>query len=143
MQDFSLRKLLLSLRTLMKILFVVPYPQGEAPSQRFRFEQYLDELTKRGYSYKISAFLNKKTWNVLYKKGYFFIKLSGLILGYTRRLTDLANIGEYDVVFIHREAVPFGPSFFSWFIAKIARKKIVFDFDDAVWLPNVSKSNKL
>jgi glycosyltransferase involved in cell wall biosynthesis len=127
----------------MNILFVVPYPQGEAGSQRFRFEQYLDELTKRGYSYKISSFLDKKTWNVLYEKGYFFTKFFGLLQGYGRRIIDLLNISRYDVIFIHREALPFGPPFFSWIAAKVCRKKIVFDFDDAIWLPNASESNKL
>jgi glycosyltransferase involved in cell wall biosynthesis len=127
----------------MNILFVVPYPHGEAGSQRFRFEQYLDELTKRGYSYKISSFLNKKTWDVLYQKGYFLTKFFGLLQGYLRRIGDLLNMGRYDVVFIHREAVPFGPPFFSWFVTKVFRKKMIFDFDDAIWLPNTSKSNKL
>src|SRR5947208_752594 len=108
----------------MNILFVAPYPQGEAPSQRFRFEQYLDELTRRGYSYKVSSFLNKKTWDVLYKKGHFFTKFSGLVRGYLRRINDLLNMGKYDVVFIHRESVPFGPPFFSWFVCKVLKKKM-------------------
>jgi glycosyltransferase involved in cell wall biosynthesis len=127
----------------MNILFVAPYPQGEAPSQRFRFEQYLDELTKRGYSYKISSFLDMKTWNVLYKQGYFFQKFFGLLNGYTRRFMDILNLHKYDVVFIHRESVPFGPPLFGWLVTKVFRKKTIFDFDDAIWLPNASKSNKL
>ena len=127
----------------MNILFVVPYPKGEAPSQRFRFEQYLDELSKRGHSYKISSFLDRKTWAVLYNKGHFFVKFIGLVRGYLRRINDLITIHKYDVVFVHREAVPFGPPFFSWLVAKVFKKKIIFDFDDAIWLPNASKSNKL
>ena len=127
----------------MNILFVAPYPQGEAPSQRFRFEQYLDELTKRGYSYKISSFLDKKTWNVLYNKGHFFQKFLGLMRGYFRRSVDLLNMPKYDVVFIHRESVPFGPPIFGWLVTKVFKKKTIYDFDDAIWLPNASKSNKL
>ena len=37
----------------MRILFLVPYPPGRAPSQRFRFEQYLDILTARGHELKV------------------------------------------------------------------------------------------
>jgi glycosyltransferase involved in cell wall biosynthesis len=46
-------------------------------------------------------------------------------------------------VFIHREAAPLGPPVFEWVIAKILSRKIIYDFDDAIWLPNVSESNKL
>ena len=32
----------------MKVAFIVPYPLGRAPSQRFRFEQQLDSLKNDG-----------------------------------------------------------------------------------------------
>ena len=38
-----------------KILVICPYPLGKAPSQRFRFEQFLpflEEQGKRGYGYE-------------------------------------------------------------------------------------------
>jgi glycosyltransferase involved in cell wall biosynthesis len=40
----------------------------------------------------------------------------------------------YDFVFIHREAAPLGPPIFEWMLAKIFRRKIIYDFDDAIWL---------
>ena len=46
-----------------------------------------------------------------------------------------------DYIFIHREASMIGPPVFEWFIAKILRKKYIFDFDDAIWLPNYSATN--
>ncbi|MDD5449070.1 MAG: glycosyltransferase [Candidatus Omnitrophica bacterium] len=49
---------------------------------------------------------------------------------------------DYDVVFIHREACPVGPIFFEW-IARRLGKKIIFDFDDAIYLPNVSRANSV
>jgi glycosyltransferase involved in cell wall biosynthesis len=39
----------------------------------------------------------------------------------------------YDYIFIHREITPIGPPFFEWLIAKVFRKKIIYDFDDAIW----------
>jgi glycosyltransferase involved in cell wall biosynthesis len=34
-----------------------------------------------------------------------------------------------------------GPPVFEWIIAKVFRKKFIYDFDDAIWLPNYSQSN--
>jgi glycosyltransferase involved in cell wall biosynthesis len=46
-------------------------------------------------------------------------------------------------VFIHREATPVGPPIIEFIIARLFGKKIVYDFDDAIWLPNTSSQNKL
>jgi len=34
-----------------------------------------------------------------------------------------------------------GPPVFEWFIAKVLKRKFIYDFDDAIWLPNYSQSN--
>ena len=47
----------------------------------------------------------------------------------------------YDVVFIHREIYPVGPVVFER-IQKFINGKIVFDFDDAIYLPNAAESNR-
>lgn len=118
----------------MKILFLVPYPPGESPSQRFRFEQYFEILTSRGHQYTIRSFLLWKGWKILYSKGNVVDKITAVIKGYLFRVVDLFSVGRYDFVFIHREAAPFGPPVFEWLIAKVFGKKIIYDFDDAIWL---------
>ncbi|MCX6291879.1 MAG: glycosyltransferase family 4 protein [Bacteroidetes bacterium] len=125
----------------MKILFITPYPQGEAPSQRFRFEQYFPELQKRGYTFHVSPFIDRKAWSHLYKKGHWYSKLTGILRGIIRRFRDLFSMGKVDFVFIHREAMPFGPAFFEWLITHVFKKKTIYDFDDAIWLPNASENN--
>jgi glycosyltransferase involved in cell wall biosynthesis len=127
---------------LKKVLFLVPYPVGHAPSQRFRVELFLPELEKAGISYKVQSFLDERTWKSLYKGGGFFSKAWGVMRGYVRRWRILLfGLGKFDYVFIHRETAPLGPPVFEWFISKLRRKKIIFDFDDAIWLPNTSKEN--
>ena len=126
-----------------KIYFVIPYPLGEAPSQRFRFEQYLDILKENGYQLYLSSFLDLTAWGILYKPGHYFQKSTKIIAGFMRRIRDLFSMSEYDFVFIHREACPIGPPIFEWVIAKVLRKKIIYDFDDAIWLPNTSGNNKI
>ncbi len=127
----------------MKILFLVPYPIGRAPSQRFRFEQYFDSLKKRGYSFDIQSFITEKTWQILYQKGYFFHKIIGILQGFLRRFWVLFRLHQYDIVFLHREATPIGFPIIEFLITQIFRKKIIFDFDDAIWLPNTSQQNKI
>ncbi|MBL0274380.1 MAG: glycosyltransferase [Chitinophagaceae bacterium] len=48
----------------------------------------------------------------------------------------------YSFIYIYREAAPLGPPIFEWMIARLLRKKIIYDFDDAIWIPVVSEYNK-
>jgi len=125
-----------------RIIFIAPYPKGQAPSQRFRFEQYLELLQKEQFEIQYHSFLNTRTWNTLYNKGSFFGKVIGILGSFWRRFILLFKIRRSDHVFIHREASMVGPPVFEWIIAKILRKKYIYDFDDAIWLPNYSKTNE-
>ena len=118
----------------MRILFVVPYPAGRAPSQRFRFEQYWEVLSRHGHQYHLAPFLDEATWAILYKPGHTLRKVWGIALGFWRRLQLLFAVPGYDFVFIHREAAPIGPPVFEWLIAKALGKRIIYDFDDAIWM---------
>ncbi|WP_339788008.1 glycosyltransferase family 4 protein [uncultured Imperialibacter sp.] len=127
----------------MKILFLFPYPLEQAPSQRFRFEQYFAALLKQGYSIDRQSFWGEYYWKVLYKKGNTLQKAWGLLNGFARRFKVLGGVSSADFVFIHRELTPLGPPIFEWLITKVFSKKVIFDFDDAIWLPNTSESNKI
>lgn len=123
------------------ILFITPYPKGEAPSQRFRFEQYLSTLENK-YDIKQRSFWNKKSWDSLYQKSNFFIKFFNFLTAFIYRFFLLFKLYKFDYIFIHREATPIGPPFIEFTIAKILQKKIIYDFDDAIWIHNVSDKNK-
>jgi len=123
----------------LEILY--PYPQGEAPSQRFRIEQYIPELQKE-FDVRIRPYWSKSAWKILYKKGHYFQKFVGLILGFAKRKLWLLSAISADFIYIHREATPIGPPFVEWILTKILRKKLIYDFDDAIWLPNQSEANR-
>ena len=114
---------------------------GEAGSQRFRFEQYFETLRQHGFEFDVSSFLSRDAWRVLYRKGFFFQKILAIARGYAKRLGDLFTLNRYDMVFIHREASPFGLPVIEWFIMRVFKKYTIFDFDDAIWLANTSESN--
>ncbi len=124
-----------------RILILAPYPFNEAPSQRFRFEQYLNFLNENGISYDFKPFLSQKTWKSLYASGKTSQKSLGVFMSFLRRWLLIFQLRNYHFIFIHREAAHIGPPIFEWIIAKIWRKKIIYDFDDAIWLPNYSETN--
>ncbi len=126
-----------------RILFLVPYPQGHAPSQRFRVEQFLPALRRAGIRFTVLSFLDKKSWQVLYQRGHYFQKVWGVAKGFLKRFYGVFFLAHrYTHVFIHREATPLGPPVFEWILARLLRKKLIYDFDDAIWIPNTTGENK-
>jgi len=125
-----------------KILFLVPYPLCKAPSQRFRVELFLPIINKAELKYSIHPFIDDRAWNILYQKGKFFSKAWAIFKGFFKRwIIVLFKAPFYDYIFIHREATPLGPPVFEWIMAKLYGKKIIYDFDDAIWIPNTSSAN--
>lgn len=127
-----------------RIFFLVPYPVKRAPSQRFRVELFEPALKEANIKYTISSFIDEETWNILYNNGSSLKKALGIIKGYLRRTKNvLWDVRKYSHVFIHREAAPLGPPIFEWILTKLWRKKVIYDFDDAIWIPNTSNENKI
>lgn len=124
-----------------KIHIIAPYPFGEAPSQRFRFEQYIEHFKENDFEVLFHPFLSKKTWRTLYKDGHVIQKAFGIFSSFFKRFFLLVKLINANHIFIHREATHLGPPIFEWLLAKVFRKKYIYDFDDATWLPNYSASN--
>jgi glycosyltransferase involved in cell wall biosynthesis len=117
-----------------KVLFLVPYPLSEAPSQRFRFEQYFTILQQHGFIFHVQSFLTKNNWRIFYSRSNAIAKAIALMGGFLKRIIALFHALSYDFIFIHREAAPVGPPVFEFILSKILRRKIIYDFDDAIWL---------
>ncbi len=127
----------------MKILFLVPYPAREAPSQRFRIELYEEILSAKGMEFESQSFLNSHDWQIFFRKGNTIKKCIALAAGFWNRLLMLFSLSSVDFVFIHREAAPIGPPILEWIIAKVLRKKIIYDFDDAIWMTDKKSESTL
>lgn len=117
-----------------KILFLVPYPLGQSPSQRFRFEQYLDLLRQADFHVDVQSFLDSKNWRFFFTSGNLSRKVIALATGFSKRVRSIFFAYRYDYIFIHREATPIGPPVFEWIYSRVLQKKIIYDFDDAIWL---------
>lgn len=125
----------------MRVLFIVPYPT-EGPSNRFRVEQYLPHLKRKGIYYSVRPFYNSSIYRILYKKGYYIRKAIFLCFFMLRRIRDVFSARSYDVIFIHREAYPFVGYIFEW-LFRFFGKKLIYDFDDSIFLKKPLKIKKI
>jgi len=125
----------------LKILALVPYPIEKGPSQRFRLEVFIPYAEKNGFHFDLQPFYSDEAYSLLYKKGKFFQKIFHISQGALRRFFLLWSLSKYDMVYIQREVSPLGPPILAWILKFILRKPYVFDFDDAIWLPNYSSNN--
>lgn len=126
-----------------QIAFIVQQPKGVSPGQRFRFEIWEPELKESGYMVETFPFFSGNTYKVLYKKGHYFSKVLGVMLGFFNRFRLLFTIRKFDFIFLQREFAPVGPPVFEWIVSKLMKKKIIYDFDDAIWIHNTSKVNRV
>ena len=124
------------------VFFIVPAPPGISPGQRFRFEHYLSYLPQSGIRYSLFNFFSYKGWKTLYSESGIVQKALVILWGFLRLAVAMARIPAYKYVYIYREAAPLGPPIFEWFIAKVLRKRIIYDFDDAIWIPTSSDFNR-
>jgi glycosyltransferase involved in cell wall biosynthesis len=114
--------------------------EGRSPSQRFRYEQYLPLLHVRGFRVHHSFLLNEKDDKLFYSNGKYPGKGLILVKSIFKRTSDLIRSRRYDFVFIQREAFMLGTVFFERLLAR-SGAKIIFDFDDSIWLHQVSASS--
>jgi glycosyltransferase involved in cell wall biosynthesis len=124
-----------------KILFVANQVKNRSPAQRFRFEQYFEYLSLNGYECELAHLLTGNEATLFYSKGKAISKAWIVIKSFFRRYMQCARANEYDIVFIQREAFITGTIFFEKMLRR-SKAKMVFDFDDAVWLQSVSDINK-
>ncbi len=124
-----------------KIVFFAPYPVGEAPSQRFRFEQYFSLLNKERFDMTLYSFYNQSDWAKLYTTSRFDQGFR-LCVAVFRTLLKTAKAIRADFVFVHREVMPIGPPLMEWIITQVFRKKLIYDFDDAIWMTDNSNETR-
>src|SRR5436309_703274 len=81
---------------------LVPYPMDKAPSQRYRFEQWLPYLQAEGIALKLFPSADDALLQMLYKPGRLLKKTAALLRAFFKGAAQLKAIGHYDVVLIHR-----------------------------------------
>jgi glycosyltransferase involved in cell wall biosynthesis len=130
----------LSSTTPLKVLALSPIPE-EGAGCRFRVSQYLPYLRTAGFDITVSPFYSREYFDFVYRPGNYVRKVTGLVSLTLRRLNELFSMRDFDLVLLYREAIPIGPPFIERSIARMGIP-IVYDFDDAIFLPAVSEANQ-
>jgi glycosyltransferase involved in cell wall biosynthesis len=124
-----------------KILFIAAHRPDRSPSQRYRFEQYFSFLEAKGYSCTLSYIIDEDADALFYKPGNFYRKFLLTLQSFRKRMQDVKKSKEYDIIFVQREAFFTGSAYFEKRFGR-SGAKLVFDFDDSIWLLDTSNANK-
>ncbi len=120
---------------------VVPHRPGRAPSQRYRCEQYAPALEAVGLTLHWLPLLDAADDRLFYGRASPAAKARLLLRLAHRRRRQLRSIPDGSRVLIHREAFPVGGAFFERGLKKRGCR-LIYDFDDSLWLRDVSAANR-
>jgi glycosyltransferase involved in cell wall biosynthesis len=124
----------------IRVLALSPMPEAGAGC-RFRIAQYVEPLRRDGIDVTIRSFYTPEFFQLVYLPGRYARKTAAFLALAVRRIKHLLDLGRFDVVFLYREVIPIGPPIIESLIAACGIP-IVYDFDDAIFLPAVSDANK-
>lgn len=116
----------------MRVLALASYPERMAAT-RFRVLAYLPYLERAGIRVDFISMLDDGAAMKLYSPGGGWRTVGRMVHGIGRQLQ--ATLKRYDAVFIQREACLFGPPVIEGVLSLLRGIPVVYDFDDAVWLP--------
>jgi glycosyltransferase involved in cell wall biosynthesis len=121
----------------LRVLALAPYPE-EAASTRFRIAQFIPLLGEQGIACELKPFISAALFKQLYRKDRLSRNAIGLGRAAAARFFDLLSVGDWDVIFVQREAALIGPPLVERAISGWFKKPIVLDLDDPLWVQYTS-----
>jgi glycosyltransferase involved in cell wall biosynthesis len=126
----------------MEVLTLIPNRYGFAPGQRGSIELWERVLRPAGINLHWAPFETERLREILYTPGRQLEKAREMLRGYAGRVRLLGRLGDYDAVFVYREAALLGPAFIEKRIAGRGLP-IIYQLDDPLFVPYRSPSNGL
>ena len=121
----------------MKVMALASYPV-EAAATRFRLQQYVAPLARRGIDISIHPFLDTASFAQFYRRDSWPRTVLSLSQSTIARVFDLLPARGADVIFVQREAMLYGPPWFEWLAARAMKRPMVLDLDDATYVAYTS-----
>lgn len=125
----------------LRILFLTRYPAAGA-SSRYRVFQYLPLLRSQGLECDVQSFMDDRLYQLSFSHGRTPAKLWHTIKATLRRVVAVLRHRRYDIVYMQRELLPFGPPLLERWM-KRRGALLLFDYDDALFIKKASRYNPL
>jgi len=118
----------------MRVLGLCSYPV-ESAATRYRLVQYVEPLASFGIELDVKPFLTSDQFGGLYEKGKKISKAAGMIVPTIKRFVGTLGSRRYDLLFVQREAMLFGPPVIESLYRSFGNTPMVLDLDDATYIP--------
>ncbi|MFY7861411.1 MAG: hypothetical protein ACOVP5_04225, partial [Chitinophagales bacterium] len=82
-----------------KICIICPHPEGVAPGQRLKYEQYFSHWRAYGWHVDVLPFQSYRFWKIA-QSGSILEKVLWTIVGYFHRFLFLFKLRNYNVAYI-------------------------------------------
>jgi glycosyltransferase involved in cell wall biosynthesis len=126
----------------LRVLALSPIPE-EGAGCRFRLAQFIPYLEANGFSVTLRTLYTPEFFRLVYRPRHYVRKALGFASLSARYLAALRDSRDYDVIFLYREILPIGPPLVEEYLSRPGQPPIVLDYDDAIFLPNVSEANRV
>ncbi len=121
----------------MNVLGLASYPI-QAAATRYRLEQFITPLAEHGITLAVRPFLSAKLFEQFYQRRALTLTAIGLLKSALMRIKDVWEMRKADVILVQREAAIFGPPVMEWLAARLLRRPMVLDLDDATYVSYTS-----
>lgn len=125
----------------IRVLFLTRYPR-EGASSRYRVFQYLPHLEALGIHCTVQSFMDHRLYQLSFKPGKIVVKVWHTAQAVLSRLSALWWWQHYDIIYMQRELLPFGPPLIERWMARRGAV-LIFDYDDALFIKKPSRYNPI
>lgn len=125
----------------IRVLALSPIPE-EGAGCRFRIAQFIPYLRSVGIDVTLRSLFTAEFFNLVYRRGQYVRKASGFAALALKHLASLRDLSRFDLLLLYREMLPIGPAIVERLLALRSGPPMIFDFDDAIFLPSVSEANR-